>query len=102
MKKLLALPVVDFGAAPSLHHGRRHRNRQTIVLGATSVPVSAEAELLAPAWAAAAPSPQCVIKGNVDNLSIIRLVFDHQNALAHATSTCCSTTTGSVNANVEP
>src|SRR6516165_1472883 len=37
-----------------------------------------------------------------DNLAIIRLVLHHQNALAHARSTCCSTTTGSVNANVEP
>jgi endonuclease YncB( thermonuclease family) len=44
----------------------RHRNRQTIVLGATSVPVSAQSELLAPASAAAAPSPQCIIKGNVN------------------------------------
>jgi endonuclease YncB( thermonuclease family) len=44
----------------------RHRNRQTIVLGATSVPVSAQAELLAPTSAAAAPSPQCIIKGNVN------------------------------------
>jgi hypothetical protein len=43
----------------------RHRNRQTIVLGATSVPVSAQAELLAPVSAAAAPSPECIIKGNV-------------------------------------
>jgi hypothetical protein len=44
----------------------RHRNRQTVVLGATSVPVSAQTELLAPASAAAAPSPQCIIKGNVN------------------------------------
>jgi endonuclease YncB( thermonuclease family) len=44
----------------------RHRNRQTIILGATSVPVSAQAELLAPASAADAPSPECVIKGNVN------------------------------------
>jgi Staphylococcal nuclease homologue len=44
----------------------RNRNRQTLVLGATSVPVSAQAELLAPASAAAAPSPECVIKGNVN------------------------------------
>ena len=44
----------------------RHRNRQTIVLGATSVPVSAQAELLAPASAAAAPSPSCIIKGNLN------------------------------------
>jgi len=32
----------------------------------------------------------------------IRLVFDHQNALAHAASTCRSTMTGSVKVNVEP
>jgi hypothetical protein len=44
----------------------RHRNRQTVVLGATSVPVSAQTELLAPASAAAAPSPECIIKGNVN------------------------------------
>src|SRR6516225_5268517 len=37
-----------------------------------------------------------------DDLPIIRLVLDHQNALAHAGSSCRSTTTGSVNANVEP
>src|SRR6516162_6549590 len=38
-----------------------------------------------------------------DDLAIIRLVLDHQNALAHApASTCRSTTTGSLKANVEP
>src|SRR5262249_13175765 len=37
-----------------------------------------------------------------DDLAIIRLVFDHQNALAHVGSTCRSTMTGSVKANVEP
>src|SRR5262249_60276861 len=38
-----------------------------------------------------------------DDLAIIRLVLDHQNALAHAAAfTCRSTITGSVNANVEP
>jgi hypothetical protein len=37
-----------------------------------------------------------------DDLAVIRLVFDHQNALAHTASTCRSTTTGSVNENVEP
>src|SRR6516162_2746595 len=37
-----------------------------------------------------------------NDLAIIRLVLDHQNALAHAASTCRSTITGSVNANVEP
>src|SRR5215510_15294086 len=37
-----------------------------------------------------------------DDLAIIRLVLDHQNALAHAASTCRSTTTGSVKVKVEP
>jgi endonuclease YncB( thermonuclease family) len=44
----------------------RHRNRQTVVLGAVSVPISAQAELLAPASAAQAPSSDCIIKGNVN------------------------------------
>src|SRR5215468_8794365 len=38
----------------------------------------------------------------VDNLANIRLILDHQNALAHAGSTCRSTMTGSVKVNVEP
>src|SRR6516225_4548487 len=37
-----------------------------------------------------------------DNPATIRLVLDHQNAFAHAGSTCRWTTTGRVNANVEP
>src|SRR5215469_7341900 len=37
-----------------------------------------------------------------DDLAIIRLVLDHQYALAHAASTWRSTMTGSVKANVEP
>jgi dienelactone hydrolase len=37
-----------------------------------------------------------------DDLAIIRLILDHQNALAHADSTCRSTITGSVKVNVEP
>ncbi len=44
----------------------RHRNRQTVVLGAVSVPIAARADLLAPASAVEAPSPDCVIKGNVN------------------------------------
>lgn len=44
----------------------RHRNHQTVVLGAISVPVSAQKELLAPESAADAPSPDCIIKGNVN------------------------------------
>src|SRR5262249_5744740 len=37
-----------------------------------------------------------------DNLATIRLVLDHQNALAHAASTCRSTMIGSENAKSEP
>ena len=44
----------------------------------------------------------CWGKHIVNDLATIRLVLDHQNALAHAASTCRSTTTGSLNANVEP
>lgn len=45
----------------------RHRNRQTVVLGATSVPITAQAQLLAAESAANAPSPNCIIKGNVNH-----------------------------------
>jgi endonuclease YncB( thermonuclease family) len=44
----------------------RHRDRKTIVLGALSVPLTAQAELLAPASSAGAPSLECTIKGNVN------------------------------------
>ena len=37
-----------------------------------------------------------------DYLTIIRLVLDHQNALAHALSIWRSTMTGSVKVNMEP
>jgi hypothetical protein len=36
------------------------------VLGSLSVPVTAQALLLAPASASGAPSPECIIKGNVN------------------------------------
>jgi endonuclease YncB( thermonuclease family) len=44
----------------------RHRGPGTVVLGASAVPVSARAELLAPVSSAGAPSPDCTIKGNVN------------------------------------
>ena len=44
----------------------RSRNRQTVILGALSVPVTAQSQLLAPASASGAPSPECIIKGNVN------------------------------------
>lgn len=44
----------------------RHRDRNTVILGALSVPVTAQSELLAPASSTTAPSPECNIKGNVN------------------------------------
>jgi endonuclease YncB( thermonuclease family) len=44
----------------------RHRNKATIVLGAVSVPVNAQTILLGAVSASEAPSPECVIKGNVN------------------------------------
>lgn len=44
----------------------RHRDKQTVILGALSVPASAQAQLLAPASSEGAPSPECTIKGNVN------------------------------------
>ncbi len=42
------------------------------------------------------------IRAETDDLAIIRLVLDYQNAFTHAASTCRSTITGSVKVNVEP
>jgi endonuclease YncB( thermonuclease family) len=44
----------------------RHRNNRTAILGTLSVPVTAQTILLSPSAAAGAPSPDCVIKGNVN------------------------------------
>ena len=44
----------------------RHRNRKTVILGALSVPIDAQKILLSAASAAEAPSPDCIIKGNVN------------------------------------
>jgi endonuclease YncB( thermonuclease family) len=44
----------------------RHRNKMTIILGAASVPVNAQTILLGAVSASEAPSPECVIKGNVN------------------------------------
>jgi hypothetical protein len=44
----------------------RHRDKRTTILGAVSVPVAAQAKLLAPASSAVSPSPECIIKGNVN------------------------------------
>jgi endonuclease YncB( thermonuclease family) len=44
----------------------RHRNKGTVVLGAAAVPTNAQTLLLGAVSASDAPSPQCVIKGNVN------------------------------------
>jgi endonuclease YncB( thermonuclease family) len=44
----------------------RHRHKQTVILGALSVPVNAQVVLVAPASAQGAPSADCTIKGNVN------------------------------------
>ncbi len=44
----------------------RHRGKGTEIRGALSVPITAQAILLAPASAAEAPAPNCIIKGNIN------------------------------------
>jgi hypothetical protein len=44
----------------------RHRDKATMILGPLSVPIDAQKQLLQPASAAEAPSPDCLIKGNVN------------------------------------
>jgi endonuclease YncB( thermonuclease family) len=44
----------------------RHRNKLTEIKGAYAVPVGSQAELLGSVSAAAAPDPNCSIKGNVN------------------------------------
>jgi endonuclease YncB( thermonuclease family) len=44
----------------------RHRNNTTVILGAFSVPIDAQALLLGPSATEGAPSPDCTIKGNVN------------------------------------
>ena len=43
----------------------RHRNNKTLILGAFSVPIDAQAMLLGPSATEGAPSPDCTIKGNI-------------------------------------
>lgn len=44
----------------------RHRNDKTVILGALTVPTSAQSLLLPRPASAGAPSPECIIKGNVN------------------------------------
>ena len=43
-----------------------HRNCKTVILGAVTVPMTAQAQLCGSACAIGAPSPNCTIKGNVN------------------------------------
>ena len=43
----------------------RHRGPQTMILGAVDVPTDAQRQLISPAFAAAPPASNCVIKGNL-------------------------------------
>lgn len=44
----------------------RHRTKDTVILGAVAIPITAHAKLMAPASSAGAPSLECTIKGNVN------------------------------------
>ena len=44
----------------------RHRNNKTVILGALSVPINAQSMLLPVPSTEGAPSPDCVIKGNIN------------------------------------
>jgi endonuclease YncB( thermonuclease family) len=47
----------------------RHRNKQTQILGAASVPINAQTILLSAASAAEAPDPDCTIKAHISQSS---------------------------------
>jgi endonuclease YncB( thermonuclease family) len=44
----------------------RHRNSKTVILGAFGVPLNAQSLLVPLSATASAPSPECIIKGNVN------------------------------------
>src|SRR5258705_10709190 len=58
--------AADACAGAGFHEKGRHRNKTTIILGAASVPVNAQTTLFGAVSASEAPSPECVIKGNVN------------------------------------
>lgn len=43
----------------------RHRNKKTVILGTLSVPINAQSLLLPRSETDGAPSPECIIKGNI-------------------------------------
>jgi len=60
----------------------RHRNNKTVILGAFSVPIDAQAILLAPPGTEGAPSAECTIKGNVNSKGKRIYHTQHQNSYA--------------------
>ena len=60
----------------------RHRNNKTVILGAFSVPIDAQAILLAPSGTEGAPAAECTIKGNVNSKGKRIYHTQHQNSYA--------------------
>jgi endonuclease YncB( thermonuclease family) len=60
----------------------RHRNNKTVILGAFSVPIDAQAILLGPSATEGAPSPECTIKGNVNRNGERIYHTEHQSSYA--------------------
>jgi endonuclease YncB( thermonuclease family) len=60
----------------------RHRNDKTVILGAFSVPIEAQAMLLGPSTTKGAPSPECTIKGNISRNGERIYHTEHQSAYA--------------------
>jgi endonuclease YncB( thermonuclease family) len=55
----------------------RHRNNQTTIHGASSVPIDARATLLNPSASVSAPSPECTIKGKISGTG--KQIYHMQN-----------------------
>ena len=60
----------------------RHRNNKTVILGAYSVPIDAQAILTGPDATAGAPSPECTIKGTVSRNGV--RIFHMQGQKSYA------------------
>ena len=60
----------------------RHRNNKTVILGALSVPIDAQAILLGPSATEGAPSPECTIKGVISRNGERIYHTEHQSSYA--------------------
>jgi hypothetical protein len=60
----------------------RHRNNKTVILGAFSVPINAQAMLLGPSATEGAPSPECTIKGIISRNGARIYHTEHQSTYA--------------------